>query len=135
MGASVKIIFCDSFQQSIANGKIVPSLRTPITSITPYAVPGNFSFCIYCSVSGLSVGESKSVELRLVGPDKETIFTTSRIELNEMNLKTIDGMYTPLELAIDLRNVLIKKKEPLVAQLFVNEEVIESEELIVESSQ
>lgn len=135
MGASVKIIFCDSFQQSIANGKIVPSLRTPITSITPYAVPGNFSFCIYCSVSGLSVGESKSVELRLVGPDKETIFTTSRIELNEMNLKTIDGMYMPLELAIDLRNVLIKKKEPLVAQLFVNEEVIESEELIVESSQ
>ena len=61
------------------------------------------------------------------------IFTTSKIELNEMNLKTMDGMYTPLELAVDLRNVLIMKKEPLVANLYVNGKVVETEKLIVKS--
>ena len=133
MDANEKIVFCNSFQQSISNGKIVSSLRTPITSISPYAVPGNFSFCIYCTVSGLSVDKSKSVELQLIGSDDEMIFTTSKIELNEMNLKTMDGMYTPLELAVDLRNVLIIKKEPLVANLYVNGKVVETEKLIVKS--
>ncbi|WP_308539564.1 hypothetical protein [uncultured Ruminococcus sp.] len=133
MSANAKIIFCDSFQQSIDNGKIIPSLRTPITSISPYAVPGNFSFCIYCSVSGLSIAESKSVELQLVGYDNEIIFTTSKIKLSEMNLKAIDDMYRPLELAVDLRNVLIMKREPLVAKLFVNEKIIASEKLTVKS--
>ena len=50
-----------------------------------------------------------------------------------MNLKTMDGMYTPLELAVDLRNVLIMKKEPLVANLYVNGKVVETEKLIVKS--
>ena len=47
MDVRTSIIFCDSIQNNIVNGKLSPAISRPLSSIIPYAIPGNYSFSLY----------------------------------------------------------------------------------------
>ena len=119
MDVQTSIIFCDSIQNNIVNGKLSPAISRPLSSIVPYAIPGNYSFSLYCSIENLSANTSHSFKIEVIAPDGNIIFQTSDIEIGA-SMNVAGSVFTPIEFAVDIRNTVVLPEGEYTAKVYVD---------------
>lgn len=119
MSPIVSIIFCDSIQNNFINGKPTPVISRPLKAITPYNLPGNFTFSIYCSIEGIKTDKKHWFRIEVKDTKNATILSTSNAELP----MTPDVVELPMiEFAADLRNVVLLDSGDITAIVYVDDE-------------
>lgn len=128
MNPIVSIIFCDSIQNNFINGKPTPVISRPLKAITPYNLPGNFTFSLYCSIEGIKSDKKHWFRIEVKDTNSATILSTSNAELPI----TPDGAELPIiEFAADLRNVVLFDSGTVTAIVYIDDEKYGEETLKV----
>ncbi len=128
MDPNVSIIFCDSIQNNITNGKPTPVISRPLKSITPYRIPGNFSFSLYCSIEGLDADKKHWLRIEVKDTKNKTILSTSNAEVPTVP----DAAEIPMvEFSVDFRNVVFLEPGNVTATVYVDDEKCSEGTLIV----
>ena len=130
MSVNASIVFCDSIQSSIINGKLSPTISRPLSYITPISIPSNYTFAIYCSLEGLERDKKHVLRIEVKDPDNLLIMSATNLELpsiEDINSK----VYPRVEISIDMRNVVIMHAGTFKAEIYDNDDSICVEELQV----
>lgn len=106
MEAKATIIFCDNVINNFSNGRMVPSISRPLTSITPRSIPGNYTFAIFFSIENVPKG-SHTLQLELYNTQNIKIFDSNIIELKS-GLNLLGDVYAPIEASAEIRNAVIE---------------------------
>ena len=106
MESSATIIFSDSIQNTVVNGQIKPSISNPINFIKPYAIPGNYSFAIFCIVENLPIKNEHKLSVKTYNVNGDCIFESGEIIVNEQ-MGNIEDMCVPVSLSVEFRNLII----------------------------
>lgn len=131
MDISVSIIFCDAIQSNIINGRMVPSVIGPLTSIAPYSIPGNYTFSVYCSIANILVDSPKhNFRVTIKDTNEEVIFDTKEIDITQ-NLEKVGNYFAPIDCSIEIRNIVIKKTGNFIAEVYLDGEKKASQNLKV----
>ena len=123
MEPQVEIIFCDGFQNPDASApNRPPSISTPFTSLKPYAIPGNYSFAVYCTIEGLPNPPLCTKISLEIGEENGNIFLPrTPLPVNAINTS---GEYASVNMGIDLRNMVISKEGDVYVRIWMEEEII-----------
>lgn len=121
------LILCENVQPSItqnANGgvDIRPNITSPLTSIRPYAVPGNYSFAIFFSICDTKQDAENgqgNLKIRIYAPSEDVVFTSADIVVPPEVLLNEESSYS-----LDLRNFVFKQKGTYAIKIFFNEKEI-----------
>lgn len=119
MEPNVEIIFCDGFQnQSVPNNP--PSISNPLTSLKPYAIPGNYSFAVYCSIEKIPAA-NKNISFEIGEVDGNVFLPKTQIPMQAINSS---GEFATINLGIDLRNVVVSKEGDVYVKIRMDDTVI-----------
>lgn len=55
-------------------------IRKPYNIISPYSVPGNFSFVLSCSLIELNVNETYKMKIQIIEPDESSILVNQEFD-------------------------------------------------------
>lgn len=130
MKIETSIIFCDSIQNNVVNGKLSPAISRPLSSIVPYAIPGNYSFSLYCSIENLPADTNHTFRIEVVAPEGNIIFQTNDIEVGS-GMNVAGSVFTPIEFAVDIRNTVVLATGEYTAKVYVDGSLIEEKKLPV----
>ena len=86
-------------------------IKNPYTVITPYAVPGNFSFVLTFSMIDLQPGQSYSVEISIKNPNGEDIREPGKVDFDFLptSEETKKSMHSA-SLSLNFKNVIFKEE-------------------------
>ena len=127
MEPQVEIIFCDGFQNpDPSTPNRPPSISTPLTTLKPYAIPGNYSFAVYCTIEKIPTDQQKNISFEIGEVDGNTFLPRTQIPMQAI-VQT--GEFATINLGIDLRNVVISKEGDVFVKIRMNEEVIKEKKI------
>lgn len=121
MEPKVNIIFCEALQQS-NDTNTVPTIFNLFTTISPIAIPGNYTFSVLCSVANLSKSV-KTLQLKIGVIDGDSLFDTHSVDICHIPLQ--NDNYPQINIGADLRNVIISKEGQIYADLYADGELIQ----------
>lgn len=131
MESIVMILFCDMIQTTFNEGKVSQSIVKPISSITPVAVPGNYSFSLYCSIEHLRADSEHELSLEMYAPDGSIMHKIANFPIKpEFGLKEND-YFSTIEIGLDARNAVIPCTGDITAVLFIDGKEVASKKLSV----
>ena len=117
-------MYCESLQsQQSPDGKLQPQLMTPLSALTPVAIPGNFSFAILCGIAGFDVDKDHTVKFDFVASDgKVTTITNVRMTVSDM---TADGKNIKLaQIGVEIRNFIFMADGTYTTKVYFDGELI-----------
>ena len=124
-------MFCSMIQTNVVNGTKTQSIFRPIPVIIPASIPGNYTFAVYASVSGLPFGKEYNIKIIVSNTDGRSIGEFDVPVRNDGNVKVEEDYYQPYEIGIDVRNVLINEEGIITAVLYVDDTELKRAELKV----
>lgn len=128
------LILCESVQPAItqnANGgvDIRPNIMSPITSIQPIAIPGNYSFAIFfsiCDIEHNTKSAQGNLQLKITAPNGNVIFSSATVSISADILSNGAFSYS-----IDFRNFVFEHEGNYVIDIFYNDEKLNGQEFNV----
>lgn len=121
------LVLCECVQPSLnqdANGgvEIRPNIMSPFTNIQPVAVPGNFSFAIFFSLSNIDNIDStiqNNLQIKIIAPNGDVVFTSAAISIPSDIIPDESFAYS-----IDFRNFVFTQEGNYNIDIFYNGENI-----------
>lgn len=117
----INIVFCEALQQT-SGANSAPTIMNLFTTISPVAIPGNYTFSVLCSVANLPKS-TKTLRLKIGIIDGELLFDTNQIDICQIPLQ--NDNYPQINIGADLRNIIIIKEGQIYAELYADNELIE----------
>lgn len=118
------IVFCDSIQMIPGpDGQQTANMVTPLGVLTPYHVPGNYSFAIGCTILGLDTAIKNVVSIRFFNKETDTNVISKDIVFEPNTIKFNQPSNTPYSIVgfnIDARNIIFKETGTFVATVKIN---------------
>ena len=75
-------VFCDSVQvQQVAQGNQLWQIVNPLQVLSPYAIPGAFSFAFSCGISDFNTDEDNVLNIQLSDPEGTVITDSGLISI------------------------------------------------------
>lgn len=128
MGINATIIFCDNIIDNISNGRMTPSISTPLNSITPRNIPGNYTFSIFFSIENIPT-EKKELQISLYDTNRIKVLDTNMIKLQDFN--TVNNIYAPIVMCAEVRNAVIENPGCFTAEIKIDNKQIATKKLEV----
>ena len=128
---SSDILFCSMVQTNVVNGVKTQSVFRPISVIEPASIPGNYTFAVYASVSGLMPDTEHNIKIVVSNTDGKDIGEFN-VPVKNDGSSIIEGeAFQPYEIGIDVRNALITKEGDITAVLYVDNDELKRAKLKV----
>lgn len=124
------LIVCEdvqnTFEPSDVNGsiRITPQIVNPLDYISPYSLPGNYSFALFGSIS--SILEDGTLSVIIKSPKNEEIFRTGK-----MAVKKPDKEFESVKFSFNIRNFLFMEEGKYNISIFINENKIGNRDIYV----
>ena len=132
-------VYCESIQsQQIQkpNGGQVHTIVNPYQTLTPYSIPGKFSFSISIGMQGDEFSsKDNSLKVDFFDPESNVVHTTNEINVQRAVIDGVPVQNPGLILNVDIRNMLFTKKGIYTTKLSVNGEHIGSYSILVTEEQ
>lgn len=91
-----------------------------LRAITPFAIPGNFTFSIVCDISDLNPDENNKMQIKFEAPDESILYDTGVITVPT---KTAQGSkMNAVQFNLEMRNVIFKLAGIYTTKIYVNNE-------------
>ena len=116
--------YCDSIQSEVTQQGISYQPVTPLQVLAPMAIPGNYTFAIFCSISGLEPGMENSAQFLFIAESDTVVYDTQLIRFQispeqiELNKPAV------MQFNLDLRNMRLCETGTYKTRVFVNQELI-----------
>lgn len=115
-------IYCDSIQPYITNEGQKFNPVDPLQILMPYAIPGNYSFSISCTISGFDTSKENKVRLKFLSPSGTIMNDTG--ELTIQPNKENDNIEGTMQLNLDMRNMLFMEEGVHATIIYANDKEI-----------
>jgi len=126
MGNISSFVYCDNIQTEYTPQGPIAKIVNPLQVITPYAIPGNYSFAISCNINGLDVTKTNDVQIRCTAPNGDDVYDTGIIHIQLPREEVIPDKPGALQFNLDLRNIVIKEAGTYETKVLLNGAVIGS---------
>lgn len=113
-------IYCDSIQTEVTPQGAKPQIINPLQVLAPIAIPGNYSFCIACNVSGFDEHKENEVQLIFVSPKGKTIYDTGKINFQIPEEQVSKNKPGTVQFNLDLRNVVLEEQGICTTKVIMN---------------
>ena len=114
--ATIKnLIICEDVKNEIqSDNTIVPQIIEELSVVQPYAVPGNYSFSVFCEVEGVKAETDDNIQMFITAPNGSKLFETDKIFFPN-NVESDCGF------CVDLRNFLFLSEGDYKIKVILNE--------------
>lgn len=130
MEINANITFCNDVIVNVFDNKRTPSILSPMKSITPRNIPGNYTFSIFLSIENVSQ-EYGELKVEVYNTENIKVFDTGIIKLDKFNKN--NDVYSAIVLTTELRNIVIEKPGYFTAKILLDGQIIAEEKLMVKS--
>ncbi len=131
MKENATVIYCDSIQNQIVNGQMIPNISNPISNITPYAVPGNYSFSIFVKVENIRCDERHILKIDILDTENKLVMESPNIDISKDTMMIVNEFYAPITVSMDLRNVVIQSLGYFTTKVYLDGKELASQSLNV----
>ena len=121
MAPQIEIVFCEGLQTS-PTPNTPPTITNPLSLLRPYAIPGNYSFSVFCSIDQLPIDSQTKISIEIGETDGNILLPSTPIPINAV--ANGPGNQASIKLGIDLRNAIISKEGEIYAQIKQNNSLI-----------
>lgn len=102
-------VYCDNVPLMMTPQGPQPQIMNPLDALKPVSIPGNFTFCISCNISGLELGKEHFLQITFIDPSEKPIcdFVNAKFAAPP---KLADGQIPQeVQLNVDVRNVVLRQ--------------------------
>ncbi len=117
-------VYCDNVPILSTPQGPQQQIINPLEALKPIAIPGNFTFCVSCTIAGLELGKEHSVQIAFYDSDEKFC-------CDFVNTKFLAPMVLPdgkmpqaLQMNVDVRNVVLRNPGIHSTQVKVDGEII-----------
>lgn len=126
------LIVCEDVQNIVENRNgtlnVRPQIIGPLDFISPYSVPGNYSFAIFGSISGIPEGVDSRLHIVINSPEGEELFKSE-----EMIVKKPDNRLASVKVSFNFRNFLFKEDGKYNIAVYFDENKIGDKDIYVQA--
>lgn len=80
----------------------------PLQSLTPIAIPGNFSFAIACSITGFNASKENEVQIIFSDPNNNVLYDTGKVKFQLPPEQIKENESASIQFNIDIRNLIFR---------------------------
>ena len=126
------LIICEDIQNIIdsSNGNSFPrpQIIGPLDIISPYSVPGNYSFAIFGSISEVANGTDSKLCITISSPQGVELFKSG-----ELLIKNPDNKFPTIKFSFNFRNFLFPENGKYRLDVNVDGNKIDSRDIYVQA--
>lgn len=100
--------YCDTIQTQMTPQGPQQQIIRPLQSLTPIAIPGNFSFAIACSITGFNASKENEVQIIFSDPNNNVLYDTGKVKFQLPPEQIKENESASIQFNIDIRNLIFR---------------------------
>ena len=100
--------YCDTIQTQMTPQGPQQQIIRPLQSLTPIAIPGNFSFAIACSITGFNASKENEVQIIFSDPNNNVLYDTGKVKFQLPPEQIKENESASIQFNIDTRNLIFR---------------------------
>lgn len=100
--------YCDTIQTQMTPQGPQQQIIRPLQSLTPIAIPGNFSFAIACSITGFNASKENEVQIIFSDSNNNVLYDTGKVKFQLPPEQIKENESASIQFNIDIRNLIFR---------------------------
>jgi len=123
-------LYCDSIQPILATSppNTIYQITSPLLALTPFHIPGSYSFAMAFAISGLDAAiESSSLRVEFYNPEGGLVQSTGNIKtpiMEDEKSKFFPLDFKGIFMQMDMRNVTFETEGVYSTKVFMNDDLL-----------
>lgn len=112
--------YCDSIQTEVTPQGARPQIVNPLQALTPFSVPGNYSFAIACNIAGFDIKKENIINIKFISPSGHVLNDTGDIKLQFPIEQTRIDKPGMMQFNLEMRNLVFMEIGVYSTEISVN---------------